>query len=62
MHASHVPMLIKEQKTREAFDEAVSLADEQSDLPIHGTTYTLWTSKVPAEGKSELLGVARPGA
>jgi len=55
-------MLTCGQKTRKAFDEAVDLAGEQGELAVHGTTYTVWSSKVPAEGKSDVFEVSRPGA
>lgn len=59
-------MLITHQRTKKVFDEALNAPDvetnEKGEVAIHGTTYAVWSSKVPAEGKEHLLDVDRPGA
>lgn len=54
------------QKTRKIFDDAISGPDveenEKGEVALHGTTYSYWTTKIPAEGKKEVFAVARPEA
>lgn len=52
------------QKTRKVFDDAVNGAEEneKGEVAMHGTTYSYWTTKIPAEGKNEVFAVHRPGA
>jgi hypothetical protein len=54
------------QKTRKVFDDAINGDDveenEKGEVAMHGTTYSYWTTKIPAEGKTEVFAVTRPGA
>ena len=54
------------QKTRKVFDDAINGPDveenEKGEVALHGTTYSYWTTKIPAEGKKEVFAVARPEA
>jgi len=58
----HLYLLTQLQKTKKTFDEAVDSAGEQAELPVHGTTYSVWASKVPSEGKSSLFSVPTPSS
>nr|OQO24333.1 hypothetical protein B0A51_05560 [Rachicladosporium sp. CCFEE 5018] len=56
----------KLEKTRKVFDDAINAPDvevnEKGEVAVHGTTYVVWTTKVPADGRPDLTGVERPGA
>lgn len=46
------------------FMDAMNQPDVQSDksghLTLHGTTYVVWASKIPQEGRDELTDIERP--
>jgi hypothetical protein len=54
------------QETRKVFDEALAGSDveenEKGQVALHGTTYALWSTKIPEEGKDEVFAVSRPEA
>ena len=35
--------------------------DEDGKVAVHGTTIAVWTTKIPEEGRDELVEVERPG-
>lgn len=49
------------QRAREAFDEAVQGAERngEGEVVVHGNTYAVWTTKIPEEGREELVDVER---
>ncbi|KAK6433007.1 hypothetical protein LTR95_010815 [Oleoguttula sp. CCFEE 5521] len=56
--------LATSKRTKKAFDDAVNAPDvevnEKGEVAVHGTTYVVWTTKVPADGRPDLTGVERP--
>jgi hypothetical protein len=36
--------------------------NEKGEVAVHGLTYIVWTSKIPADGRASLTEVERPGA
>ena len=35
--------------------------DGSGNIVVHGTTYAVWTTKIPEEGRASLTNVDRPG-
>lgn len=60
------PFFFRTQKTRKVFDDALSGDDveenSKGEVPLHGATFAYWTTKIPAEGKSDVFAVEKPGA
>ncbi|KAF2481085.1 S-adenosyl-L-methionine-dependent methyltransferase [Neohortaea acidophila] len=62
---SHIAVLEGEEreKTYKTFMEALNSPDTETDgegrVAVHGTTFAVWTSKIPAEGRDELADVER---
>ncbi|KXT06260.1 hypothetical protein AC578_9117 [Pseudocercospora eumusae] len=59
----HISVLRDEklEKTKKIFMDAVGAPDVEH-VVIHGNTYVVWTTKIPAEGRKNLTEVERPGA
>ncbi|EME80282.1 uncharacterized protein MYCFIDRAFT_31560 [Pseudocercospora fijiensis CIRAD86] len=54
----------KLEKTKKTFMDAIGAPDVERDagnVVVHGNTYLVWTTKIPAEGRESLTGVERPG-
>lgn len=53
-----------DQRTYKTFMDAIggpdTETDENGNVALHGTTYAVWTTKIPAEGREELIDVDRP--
>lgn len=64
----HISVLEGEmlQKTNGAFMDAISAPNVEKDangnVVVHGNTYVVWTTKIPAEGRESLIEVERSGA
>lgn len=41
-------------------DDADAEGDGKGKVVVHGYTHMVWTSKIPREGREELMGVQRP--
>ncbi|KAF2766014.1 S-adenosyl-L-methionine-dependent methyltransferase [Teratosphaeria nubilosa] len=46
----------------DALDSPDTKANEEGEVAVHGSTYLVWTSKIPEDGRASLTGVERPGA
>ena len=53
------------QRTYKIFMDAIDSPGEEVDrngnIAVHATTYAVWTTKIPEEGRSGLTEVDRPG-
>lgn len=36
--------------------------NEKGEVALHGATFAYWTTKIPAEGKSDVFAVEKPGS
>ena len=44
----------------DALDDSDVVEDVDGNVAVHGKTLAVWTSKIPEEGRDELLEVERP--
>ncbi|KXT11154.1 hypothetical protein AC579_4068 [Pseudocercospora musae] len=64
----HISVLEDEklEKTKVTFMDAIGARDVETDaagnVVVHGNTYVVWTTKIPAEGRENLTEVERLGA
>lgn len=58
--------LTGEQRTRQKFMEAMNADDvevnDKGQVAVHGNTYIFWSSKIPEEGRENLISVEKSAA
>ena len=58
--------LTKSQRTYKTFMDALNSpeveANEKGEVAVHGNTFIVWTSKIPEDGRENLIDVEKPGA
>jgi hypothetical protein len=61
-----LPELTFSQEAKKTFDKAINAPDvetnDKGEVAIHGTTYIVWTTKIPEDGRENLTDVERLGA
>ncbi|KAH9844443.1 Methyltransferase domain [Teratosphaeria destructans] len=50
------------QTIMDALNGPDTTVNQEEEVAVHGSTYLVWTSKIPEDGRASLTGVERPGA